>query len=394
MMRRVAPFKHILSELRINLNAIGRICCVIGLIVVLWQQINGSPAASAEHTDVYLVTDVLVDITAATAADARQKAIELGHRKASDRLIKRLVPVGERNSVPEIDQSELNLLIQSYSVDEERRSAIRYIGTLRFQFRRSEVRRFLRVLGVGFAETMSKPLLIIPVFASSGVTLLWDNPNPWLAAWRGIPVSDGLVPMRLPIGSLLDIRDLSARQAVSGDLNQLKLVANRYSSEKVIVVNASLNIDFSTGTRSISTSLRYFGDLYPQAPSEFIFALRDNETIEDATRRVAQSLAEIIEEKWKRENLIRFNKLSELKTKVSFNTLPDWVNIRARLRRIALLNAAQIISISRRHIFLNIVFYGDAHQLCVALAQQDLSLRKEKNRWLLRDLRKNKVSKR
>ena len=77
---------------------------------------------------------------------------------------------------------------------------------------------------------------------------------------------------------------------------------------------------------------------------------------------------------WKRENLIRFNELSELTTKVIFNDLTDWINVRTRLRHVALLKAAQVISISRHRLIVRIVFYGDADQLCVALAQQDLSL--------------------
>ncbi len=392
MIRRVTPFKYSLTEFPIKLNAIGRICFIIGLIVPLCSNIDVSLADGKQHPDVYLITNVSVDITAATAADARQQAIDLGHRKASDRLIKLIVPTGQRNLVPEIDRSELDLLIKSYSVDEERRSEIRYIGTLRFQFRRPEVRRFLRALGVGFAETLSKPLLIIPVFESAGVKLLWDSPNPWLSAWLRLPIPDGLVPIRVPIGNLLDIRDLSARQAISGNLNQLRLVASRYGSEKLIVANASLNIDFSTGKRSISTILKYFGGKNKRTPSEFIFSLGDNETIEDATNRVAQSLADKIEEDWKKENLIRFNELSELTTKVIFNDLTDWINVRTRLRHVALLKAAQVISISRHRLIVSIVFYGDADQLCVALAQQDLSLKKDKNHWFLRDLRKNKVS--
>ena len=392
-MRRVTPFTYTLTEFRVNLNAIGRICFVIGLIVLFCSNISVSPAIGAPNPNVYLITDVLVDITAATAADARRQAIELGHRKASDRLIKRLVPAGQRNLVPEIDRSKLDLLTQSYGIDEERRSAIRYIGTLRFQFRRSEVRRFLRVLGVGFAETPSKPLLIIPVFETAGVKLLWDTPNQWLSAWRAAPIADGLVPIRVPIGNLLDIRDLSAHQAIAGNLNQLKLVANRYGSEQIIVANASLNIDLSNGTRSIVTILNYFGGINTRASNELIYTLGDNETIEEATNRAAHSAAEKIEEDWKRASIIRFNKRSELTTNVSFHNLTDWVKVRTRLRHIALLKAAQVISISRRRIFLNLVFYGEADQLCIALAQQDLSLKKEKNHWFLRDLSENKALK-
>ena len=49
-------------------------------------------------------------------------------------------------------------MVLSFGIDEEKTSRVRYIGSLSFQFRRAEVRRFLIRAGASFAETQSKPV--------------------------------------------------------------------------------------------------------------------------------------------------------------------------------------------------------------------------------------------
>lgn len=389
MMRRVTPYNLRIPELGWYLYAIRRIC--LGLIfTTALSSIIAISTASARLDDVYLITNVAVDITAETAADARRQAIGLAHRKALDRLIARLVLAGQRAQILEIDQSKIDILTQSYSIEQERRSSVRYLGTLRFQFRRKEMRRFLRGLDVGFAETQSKPVLVIPVFENAGVKILWDTPNPWFSAWKRLPAADGLVPRLLPSGDLLDIRDISAEQAVAGDLDQLELVAQRYGAKVIIVAKASVVIDIASGERSLATSLNYFGEINAQArPNGYsTFSFFENEKIDGVIQRAADHLANKIAENWKKNNLIQFDKLNQLTTNLSIRSLREWTKVRGRLRRIALIKTSEVISVSNRQISLKLVFYGNPEQLQIAFAQEDLSLDKDQGRWRLGDLKK------
>ena len=105
------------------------------------------------------------------------------------------------------------------------------------------MRGLLRDLSLSYAETVSKPRLVIPVYEAAGAILLWDDPNPWRSAWETRDADDGSpVPLILPRGDRGDIFAIGATQVLSGDVNRLGAIARRYGVEDVLVAHAVLRI--------------------------------------------------------------------------------------------------------------------------------------------------------
>jgi hypothetical protein len=372
------------------LNAVHRICVRISALVLFGAPIAVAITPAAVHAqseNVYTVADVAVDQTAETASAAREQAIATGHRLAFARLVARIVPAEKRAQLPALAQRDIVPLVLSFEIEEEKRSSVRYLGKLKFRFRRMDVRRFLQTSGVNFAETRSKSVLLLPVYAFAGAKLLWDDPNPWLAAWNAVPPSDGLVPVRLPVGDLADVRDISAEQASAGAEEQLTLIAERYGASAVLVAEASVSVDAGTGARSVNVSTRYFGGTSADRTAVRSFSYSEGDTDEAVIGRAAQEVAVQIEEDWKQENLIRFDNLNSLVADISLSELRQWVEMRERLRKIAFLQRWQLVAVSRRNASVQLTYYGDAEQLRIALAQRDLVLEQGAVNWTLRELR-------
>ena len=373
-----------------KLNAVHRICRRICAPILLGASITVAMAAAtarAQSENVYTVAGVTVDQTAETAAAAREQAISTGHRLAFERLVARIVPAGQRARLPALTQGDIVPLVLSFEIGEEKRSSVRYLGKLKFRFRRLDVRRLLQASGVNFAETRSKPVLLLPVYEFAGAKLLWDDPNPWLAAWNAVPPSDGLVPVRLPVGDLADVRDISAEQASAGAEEQLTLIAERYGASAVVVAEASVSVDAGTGGRRINVTTSYFGGTSADRTGVRSFAYGEADTDETVIGRAAQAVAVQIEEDWKQENLIRFENLNSLVADISLSELRQWVEMRERLRRIAFLQRWQLVAVSRRKASVQLTYYGDAEQLRIALAQRDLVLEQGAVNWTLRESR-------
>ena len=123
------------------MNAVRRICAYF-LAALSLAAIAPMQNAFAQTEDVYTVSGVSVDETADTASAARERAIAVGHRTAFDRLMARIVPARQRANLPVLKQAEIIPLVLSFEIEEEKRSTIRYLGTLKFRFRRLDVRRF------------------------------------------------------------------------------------------------------------------------------------------------------------------------------------------------------------------------------------------------------------
>ncbi len=339
-------------------------------------------SGAAGSPDVYTVSGVEVDETAETAAAARDRAIAAGHLLAFERLAARLAPRAGRKRLPPPDAPRIAAMVGSFGIDEERASDVRYLGKLTFRFRKAEVRRYFRSNGVSFAETRSKPVLVLPLYEDAGALLLWDKPNPWFEAWRALLPVDGLLPLLLPAGDLADIRDLSPEQAARGEADRLKALADRHGAAFVAVARAGARI--RSGSRSLTVAIRFFGGERREKTETLEVAYDGRDGLGAVIQRAARDAAERLEDDWKTANLLRFDDRHELVAAVPLAGLRDWVAIRSRLRSAEPLSEARLVSISRREATVRLSYFGASDQLRLALAQRDLLLEEVSGNWTLR----------
>lgn len=368
------------------LNGMRRICWRFAPLAAALLIAMPVPGA-AQQAGIYDVTGIAVDRTADTAATARQEAIVEAHRRAFNRLMARLVPADQRLNLPVPVHADIVPMVLSFGIDEEKTSSVRYIGSLSFRFRRDEVRRFLRSAGATFAETKSKPVLLLPVLDSGGAKLLWDDPNPWFAAWNEVPPSDGLVPLRLPVGDLADIRDISAEQASAGSTTQVGIIGERYGAATVVIAEAVVDLVTVAGQRNVNVSLRYLGGPWSDQTGIRIFRILESETDAAALARIALETSRQIEEDWKRDNILQLDSRDNLVADIALNELREWVEMRRRLRDIAFLQNTQLVMLSRTQATVRLTYFGNPGQLRTALAQRDLVLERGAVNWILRDAR-------
>ena len=356
---------------------------MLGLLVGLWLPFGNAPAHA--QSDIFTVRAVPVDETAETAAAARQAAISAGQQLAFDRLLARLVPLDQITQVPVLGPGLLEFYVLDFSVANERTSPVRYLADLTFRFNAAEVRTLLRNSGVGFAETRSKPLLVLPVFTGEGeAPRLWLDPNPWRAAWSQRLAEDGLVPLQVPLGDLRDVAAIDASRAQAGDFASLSAIGEAYGAGEVLVSEAALSGDTLAGSARLAiVSNRYeMGQLRTTQRDEVVQALEEEEA--DFFARAAQAVDSAIQEAWKQQNLLQFSNQRSIAVFVPLGGLSDWLEVRRRIDGVASIQSLGVTSLSRRVVEMEITFVGDEQRLTRALAQRDLflSLREDSN-WEL-----------
>ena len=355
---------------------------VFGFALILAVAPAGSTAIAQ---DVFEVSGVAVDVTAETAAAARARALAAGEQRAFDILLDRLTLRSDIDRLPVLGAADRAELVQDLSVANEKTSAVRYLAELTFRFKPREVRRLLRDLAIDFAETPSKPVLVLPVYRAAGVVVLWDDPNPWRDAWSGIGgpgASTGLVPMELPAGGLADIAAIGAEQAAAGDRARLEALSGRHGTSDVIVALAELSAA-PGGAPLISVTVKRYGESVSEHAIITGVTGRPGETVEAVLRRAAAQVADEIEDQWKADNLLQFERSEIVAVVLPITSLGDWVKARSRLGRVAVIDRVDLVLLSRDEARLNIQYLGDIDQLALALAQADLSLREEEGNWIL-----------
>jgi hypothetical protein len=345
--------------------------------------VSAAFSVAAQPRDVFEVQDVAVDVTAETAAKAREQALIDGRKVAFRRLLENLTLRIEHKGLPDLPAEEIAGYVNDFSVAEEKTSAVRYLARLNFRFKPDEIRGLLNDFGFSFAETVSKPVLVLPVYQNAGALILWDEPNPWRDAWAARPARRGLVPTLLPLGDLADIAAIGAEQAMDGDLQRLNAISSRYGASDSLVVFGVLRLQAGKTERTLEVYFTRYGKQLREQTEVTSFTQIENETVSGLLTRAAKELTFIVEDNWKRDNIMQFERSGVIAAVVPITRLKDWLDVRDRLAGVAVVRRAEMVLLSQAEVRVNLHFIGDRDQLTLALEQSDLRLFEEKGQWRL-----------
>jgi len=352
----------------------------LGTAAVLFLLLAGTGGAAA---DIFEVKGVPVDVTAENAAKARGEALARGQDEAFRRLLERLTLEEDADRLPEPGGMDVTEFVSDFSVSGEKTSTVRYLAKMNVRFKPAPVRGLLRTLGVRFAETPSKPILVLPIYQTAGGSSLWEESNPWRNAWNLRRPREGLVHLALPLGDLADISALNVEQAMRGDVDRLTGLAVRYNAGDTIVAFARSGLAAGGTGRRIDVSVTRFSAR--SEPETDLIALNQQPGESEAALlvRAADAVAARLEDTWKRENLLIHDGQGVTAVTVPITNLKDWLDVKRRLQKVSLVRSLEMVLLSLDEVRINLHFVGAPEQLRTALGQADLSLVREDEEWVL-----------
>jgi hypothetical protein len=348
-----------------------RLLCVLGLLL-------GSvlPARAQAVGDAYTVRGVEVDVSAASPQAAKDQAVAEGQRQAFRQLLERLTAPADHVRLPKADGAEY---VRDFTVDQERASSTRYIASLTVRFHALAVKRLLQGAGIPFAEARARGVVIVPVYkpGAGAKPLLWDDPNPWRAAWTALN-GGGLVPLTVPPGELGDVQAIGAEQALAGAADGMRAIGSRWKSPDVLVAAAALG---PTG-RSLDVVLL----AEPGTPKPFetlSYAMTDGESVEGLMRRAARDIARGLDALHKQPNLLNFDRSGTVSALVPLAGLNDWLAVRERLTRVSQVRRWELVSLSRAEAAVILHTVGETEQVRTALAAAGLRMEMVDGFWTI-----------
>ena len=330
--------------------------------------------AFAQSGSVFTVEDIAVDRTAETEVLAKQAAIAAGSQEALQTLLRRLTLPGDWPLLPGPSAEEVERLLRNTSVSDERIGGGRYLANVTYRFRASSIRRLLRQNAIAYAETASRPVVVLPILDTPAGAVLWDEGNQWLQAWNGIDAKDGLVPLLVPLGDLTDVSAIGVQQALAGEPVSVGRFASKYRAAGVLTVVARANSVPGGGT-GVSVSVTGFGRGWDGVAFVETVPPLTAETSDALFQRSATQLAGAIEGYWKQANLISGSQAEQrLSVQVPLADLRGWLSVQDKLRKLAFVRQTVVRELTIRSAELDILYTGDLAQLRRGLSQQNLNL--------------------
>lgn len=378
-------FYRLISLLRTRNPFGGAACGSAAVRTLLWSIGLVVPAELSASDRVYTVGGVAVDVTAESVTQARATAIAEGHQKALNRLFRRIVLEADLSRVPRRSGPEIEALVRDFSVSDERSSDVRYLADMTFRFKPAAIRGLLRQQAIRFAETQSKPMLVLPIVESESSALLWQDPNPWRDAWARRPSGSNLVPLIAPIGDLADVAAIDAGKAAAGDAVALGAISRRYGDAKVLISRARLEGDLAAGSGKARISNRRFAAGKVADIGATTYAQTAGEDAAGFLARVTEAVALQVQRSWKERNVLEFGTKGQLQVTVPFGSFKEWLAVKKRLAGLPSIESAILANLTRNKAELELAYFGSEAQLTTALAQRSLVLSKGlSDSWQLR----------
>ncbi len=405
-----------------------RFLSILSVVIIGWAALIQPALAVGE--DVFVVPRVAVQAQAGSATQAKAAAQRDGRRRAMDILLRRLtveedwprLPVMGTPEEPDftdilenpdsflqpqtatISDEMLEQLESGFEVYSEKSSSKTYRAYITYRFKPDQVRKLLKDAQIPYSEAQTRTALVIPVLQTGNGLYLWEENNPWMAAWKVRPYNNELTPLLAPLGDLEDSANLSARQALAADADALAVIAERYSAPQVIVAHAflqqqdgqdRLRVRFINGyveRHGFDTELDTGDDL---AVTDSLVGAAEPQATQLGQARVGEIVAEAwfsqdsgnfptlaeraIEETiakyakpWKQRTLIDHTVAAFLNVSAIYNSIGEWGQIRSALTSTPLVSAVQVRALSRGGAEMVIQAFGDPEKLVVAMDAQGL----------------------
>lgn len=367
---------------------------------------GGYPASVPAQTaaNVFQVSGIEVDVTAADAVAARREALLEGQAEGLRRLMRRLTPAAEYGRLPSIEPATVERYVQNFEIASEQVAATQYRAQLNVRYDPDAVRDLLKDEALGFAETTSMAIVVLPLYQAPDGPRLWPDGNPWWQAWADNLDPERLLRLVLPLGDLEDMGTVTVEQVEAGDPGALSTLAGRYGTEDVLLVVATpLRGAETTGETSLgalggresetaitatgeapalSLEMRRVGLVEQANPAETIEGA-PGQTLEALMAETVVGLQNTLDERWKNANLLRYDQAGIMVVDIPIARLSDWVEINRGLQGLPEVSQVEIATFARDNVRVQIRYIGDEFRLEQAFARIGLALSREGESWLL-----------
>jgi Uncharacterized protein conserved in bacteria (DUF2066) len=348
------------------------------------QEIAIQGARPQSGADVFTVSGIEVDATSSDAVSARAQAVREGQQAGLDRLLRRLVPAEAYPRLPPAASLPIDDYVQSFQIANEELSSTRYIAELAVAYDPDAVRALLSDGGFAFAQAVSMPVVVLPLYETAQGARLWQEENPWWQAWVDHMDPEQLLRLVLPLGDLEDFAKVSVAQAQAGDPVALADLAARYGAQDTLVVTA--RTEGGPAPEQVSAvrfDARRVGRQQQQDGQPLSLAVEPDRPLEAVLALAVEQIQASLDERWKSANLLRFDQGGVMLVSVPIARLTDWVAVKQSLERLPEVSAIAMQSFARDRVGLELRYIGDEFHLEQALARLGLALTREGESWLL-----------
>ncbi len=332
--------------------------------MALVTPVKDSYAASQDQK--WIIKGIKVDKKAKNAVIAREQAIMNGKRQAFRQLAGMILSSADMDNFEMPEDLVLNSLIRDFEIKNEQLSTTRYLAELTVRFARSEVEAYFGADQVTDMQTAkAAPILILPFWTDNQTTSLWMDPNPWKDVWRENAGDNGLVPVIVPLGDIVDIGLADPNDILGGDYHAVQKLMQRYETRETVIVMANMFEE----KMQVGVYEFLAGGLH-QMENLSVDLKEDDKHFADAVKKVGKYL----NLRWKKIKAYQPSKTQHVYLNFHFDQLRQWRQMQDHVTEMDAVRSAELRSLRKGYAEMRIAYDGTENQLREALGRKGMRL--------------------
>ncbi len=373
-------------------------------------------AAREEAKALYTVDNVIVDVTADNAVEAREKAFQEAQIKAYTELAGRFLSAEEMETFEAPSIEEVSMFVRNFEVTNEQLSAVRYKGNYKISFSNRAFRGQRQqadmtnangaldnpALNQTASNTLSgaplsgaADILVIPFYEGERGAVLWRQ-NPFLEAWARAEQNRTSGRALLPVGDAQDMASIGGSgDALRYDPSALNNMRLRYQAREAALVVATPE-PMSDGTTAMAVSVYEAKSFGPTLAKQFSVRSYPGEGQDQFFNRVIAQTSIALENNWQRPTLARevpstapqmnaqqqnstqtpalTGAVENIMAQLTFNNVREWVDTKRLIESTRGVQSVEVKSLSPQTATVAINFRGGLDGMRQSLQQQGIGL--------------------
>ncbi|HEX2593402.1 MAG TPA: DUF2066 domain-containing protein [Rhizomicrobium sp.] len=321
-----------------------------------------SAAVPAAADDPYTVRNIHVDASAVSASEALNLAISQGRPRAWQTVFRRLTRQTDWAKQPQLDDLNIQRLIRSYTVANERKSTTRYTADVTYIFNQDQVRRLLKNTGVGYTDTVAKRILIIPMAPG------YNRMSAWNVAWNNPKLLNGTVPLVMPVGDAQDQVALSKLNFEKATWKSVLTLAQRAQSNEV----ALLLLEGGKVRIHHLSSTPISGEAITDIP------------VAGGLGAATASVQNALEDYWKMRAAVDFSKRLRQTVTARFDSLSDWLSLLGAFNTVPTVVSVDVVAMNTGEARIGVTYAGGLDAVQDALGRAKVTLSQDSGVWSVR----------
>ena len=338
--------------------------CLPALALALWWVSSLAPANAAD--ELYTVSGVHVDASAASSTEAANIAIAQGRPKAWQVLYRRLTREEDWTRQPALDAATLVRVSRGYVPANEKRSTTRYVADITYQFNPEAVARVLRDANIAFTQQAVHRILLVPMSPTY-------NSGPWTQAFASPSIRNAAVPFALPAAA--DAGDLSGLDFESASWDDVATAAGHAQATEAALVQ------IVSASGKVTVNIRRLGQ--GETPGKTSVEVPLLQTLSATYPAAAQAALGAMDDLWKSRSVVNVNSRGTLIADVRVDSLEQWGALQTALGGLENVTAVQVVAMDVGYARLSIAYQGSQDQLRDAMSGQGLALTGKPGGWII-----------